>query len=77
MATMARTVSGVVRKFGTGEPIPGVMVIGSNLNWVETDDAGRYTLKMPDMAVFFWCSGFLPVSRVVGAERLDIDLRKA
>ncbi len=52
-------VSGTVRT-STGVPIEGVMVIGSDLNYVETDKNGFFEFKNPDTALVFWCTGFTP-----------------
>lgn len=60
----ARAVSGTVRT-STGAPIEGVMVIGSDLNYAETDANGYFELKDPDCAVVFWCTGFKPRPQIV------------
>lgn len=60
----ARAISGTVRT-STGVPIEGVMVIGSDLNYAQTDAEGRFELKDPDCAVVFWCTGFKPRPQLV------------
>jgi hypothetical protein len=60
----ARAISGTV-KTTTGVPIEGVMVIGSDLNYAETDVNGRFELKDPDCALVFWCTGFKPRPQLV------------
>ena len=60
----ARAVSGIVRT-STGVPIEGVMVIGSDLNYAETDSGGYFELKDPDCVLVFWCAGFRPRSTLV------------
>lgn len=54
-----RTLSGAV-KTTTGSPLAGVMVIGSDLNYVETDANGCFELKNADSTLIFWCAGFRP-----------------
>jgi hypothetical protein len=62
----------------SGEPLSGVMVVSLDLNYAETDAAGNFCLKRPDMAVLFWHTGFRAHSRVVGPQtsRLNIVLQK-
>jgi hypothetical protein len=72
----ARAVSGTVRT-STGAPIEGVMVIGSDLNYAETDANGYFELKDPDCALVFWCTGFKPRPQIVRrglSEPLDVVL---
>lgn len=76
MSVNARAVSGTVRTT-TGTPIQGVMVIGSDLNYAETDANGRFELKDPDCAVVFWCTGFKPRPQIVQkgvSDPLDVVL---
>lgn len=69
-------VSGVVRSAG-GDPIEGVLVMGVDLNYAETNREGQFRLIRPEMALFFWCSGYLPEARVLraGEARVDVVLR--
>ena len=76
MSVNARAVFGTVRTT-TGTPIQGVMVIGSDLNYAETDANGRFELKDPDCAVVFWCTGFKPCPQIVQrgvSDPLDVVL---
>lgn len=57
-------VSGTVRTT-TGTPIAGVMVIGSDLNYVETDANGYFEFKNADNTLVFWCTGFRPQPQLV------------
>lgn len=52
--------------------------MGADLNYSETDGEGRFRLKRPEMALFFWCTGFLPEARLLrsGEPRVDIVLRR-
>ena len=56
----------------------GVLVMGADLNYAETGDDGKFRLARPEMALFFWCTGFLPEARVLthGQDRVDIVLRR-
>lgn len=69
-------VSGTVRS-AAGEPIEGVLVMGADLNYAETDISGNFRLPRPEMALFFWCTGFFPHVRVLreGERRVDVILR--
>ncbi len=69
-------VSGVVRS-ALGEPIEGVLVMGVDLNYAETDQEGRFRLARPEMALFFWCTGYLPEARVLrhGEASVDVVMR--
>ena len=72
-----KAVSGVVRTT-TGVPIEGVIVMGSDLNYAETDKNGYFEMKNPDDALVFWCTGFVPRPHLVAgspaAEPLDVVL---
>ncbi len=69
-------VSGTVRS-ADGSPIEGVLVMGADLNYSETDENGGFRLKHPEMALFFWCAGFFPGAYVLnpGERHIDIVLR--
>ena len=69
-------VSGVVRSSG-GAPIEGVLVMGADLNYSETDGQGQFTLPRPEMALFFWCTGYFPEARLLrsGEAVMDVVLR--
>jgi hypothetical protein len=69
-------VSGTVRSID-GSPIEGVLVMGADLNYSETDAEGNFCVYRPEMALFFWCVGFLPKVRVLakGERRVEIVLR--
>ncbi len=71
-------VTGTVRSID-GAPIEGVLVMGAGLNYSETDLRGNFSLVHPEMALFFWCTGFLPKVRVLaaGERRVDIVLSSA
>jgi hypothetical protein len=66
-------VQGTVRSTD-GDPIEGVMVMGADLNYSETDAEGRFRLSRPDMALFFWCTGFLPEVRLLPAANRPVDV---
>jgi len=71
-----KEVSGTVLS-ASGTPIQGVLVMGADLNYAETDRDGNFRLPRPEMALFFWCTGFLPEARVLraGERRIEITLR--
>ena len=73
-----RPVRGVVRS-ADGNPVEGVLVMGADLNYCETDGEGRFSLWRPEMALFFWCTGFLPKTRVLrhGEDSVDVVLLPA
>lgn len=52
--------------------------MGADLNYAETDDDGAFRLARPEMALFFWCTGFLPEAHVLapGESRVDVVLRR-
>ena len=56
-----------------GAPIEGVLVMGADLNYAETDAEGRFRLKRPEMALFFWCTGFLPETHVLAAGETRVE----
>ncbi len=60
-----------------GVPVEGVLVMGADLNYSETDSSGRFTLSRPEMVLFFWCTGFRPEARplVRGESRMEVVLR--
>ena len=69
-------VTGTVRS-ADGQPVEGVLVMGADLNYAETDPQGRFQLPRPEMALFFWCTGYRPVARVLtaGERQVDVILR--
>jgi hypothetical protein len=69
-------VTGVVRGTG-GWPIEGVMVMDAGLNYAETDSDGQFRISRPEMALFFWCTGYLPEARVLksGERQVEVLLR--
>ena len=71
-------VTGTVRA-ADGSPIEGVLVMGADLSYSETDSHGNFSLARPEMALFFWCVGFLPRARVLatGELRVDVVLQRA
>lgn len=62
------SVTGTVRS-SDGAPIEGVLVMGADLNYSETDANGCFTLPRPELALFFWCSGYLPQARPLTGDR--------
>jgi len=72
------SVRGTVRS-PEGFPIEGVLVMGADLNYAETDAAGQFALANPETALFFWCTGFLPkVQPLAGREAcFDVVLSRA
>lgn len=71
-------VTGTVRA-ADGTPIEDVLVMDASLSYSETDSNGNFSLARPEMALFFWCSGFVPQARVLasGEVRIDVVLRRA
>jgi hypothetical protein len=71
-----KDVCGTVRS-ASGVPIEGVLVMGVDLNYAETDRDGNFRLPRPEMALFCWCTGFLPEARVLraGERHVEIVLR--
>ena len=69
-------VTGVVRSAG-GAPIEGVLVMGADLNYAETDRNGHFKLAQPEMVLFFWRTGYLPRTRLLhaGECRVEVVLR--
>lgn len=61
-----------------GSPIKGVLVMGADLNYAETDADGQFRLSRPEMALFFWCTGFLPQVHPIrrGENRVEVVLRR-
>lgn len=71
MEEVIGTVTGV-----DGAPIEGVLVMGVDLNYAETDARGEFRVRSPEMALVFWCTGFRPLVRVLPRqpERVDVVL---
>lgn len=69
-------IRGIVRS-SDGGPIEGVLVMGTDLNYAETDAAGRFSLAAPEAALFFWCTGYIPHARSlpVPGESLEVMLQ--
>lgn len=69
-------ITGTVRT-PKGEPVEGVLVMGVDLNYAETDSSGCFTLARPEMALLFWCTGFLPQARplIAGESSIEVVLR--
>ena len=57
-----------------GEPIEGVLVMSADLNYSETDAEGRFRLTRPELALFFWCPGFLPEVRLLPSGNSSVDV---
>jgi hypothetical protein len=70
-------VTGTVRT-PEGNPVEGVMVMGVDLNYAETDSSGFFKLTRPEMVLFFWCTGYLPVARPLtnGESRVEVVLNR-
>ncbi len=70
-------INGTVRS-PDGSPIEGVLVMGADLNYAETDSEGTFHLSRPEMALFFWCSGFQPIAHVLGTgeQHISVTLRR-
>ena len=66
-------IRGTVRS-ADGAPIEGVLVMGADLNYAETDSSGRFQLARPEMALFFWCTGFLPRARLLARGEQHVDM---
>lgn len=52
--------------------------MGADLNYAETAEDGSFRLARPEMALFFWCTGFLPEARVLahGEHQVEVVLRR-
>ena len=70
---MSVEVSGIVRT-ASGVPIEGVVVMGADLNYAETDVNGYFRLPRPEMALFFWCTGYLPEARVLKSRESVVEV---
>lgn len=72
------TVTGTVRS-PEGSPIAGVLVMGADLNYAETDAQGFFRLTRPELALFFWCTGFQPRAQPLtgAASHVQVVLRPA
>jgi hypothetical protein len=68
-----RRVTGTVRS-EAGEPIEGVMVIGADLGYVATGPDGSFAIINPEMALFFWRTGFRPQIHVLSADPRNIEI---
>ncbi|HUA85764.1 MAG TPA: hypothetical protein VMB85_18015 [Bryobacteraceae bacterium] len=70
-------VTGTVRS-DEGTPIEGVLVMGADLNYSETGADGCFRLPCPEMALFFWCTGFLPRAcpLIPGENRIEMVLHR-
>ena len=68
-----KAISGTVRTT-TGSPLEGVMVIGTDLNYAETDAQGRFEIKSQDKAVVCWCTGFFPQPAVAMANGSTVEV---
>lgn len=68
-------VAGTVRT-PDGAPVEGVLVMGADLNYAETDADGFFVLARPELALFFWCTGFMPLARALrnGENRVEVTL---
>ena len=68
-------VRGIVRA-ETGEPVAGALVMGLNLAYAETGVDGSFTLRNPELALFFWCVGYYPRTLVLnGGGDVEMTLR--
>jgi len=65
-------ITGTVRAVD-GSPIEGVLVMDAHLNYSQTDSNGTFRIAHPEMALFFWCTGFLPRVRVLTTGDLDVE----
>jgi hypothetical protein len=48
--------------------------MGADLNYAETDAQGNFRLARPEMALFFWCTGFAPAVRLVPSGDAHINV---
>ena len=69
MEEVIGTVKGV-----DGAPIEGVLVMGVDLNYAETNVHGEFRVRSPEMALVFWCTGFRPHVRVLPRRKEHIDV---
>lgn len=68
-----RSVTGFVTT-ADGAPLQGVMVMGLDLNYAETDADGRFELTRPEMAVFCWLTGFRPTTRLLTRDSAALNI---
>ena len=57
-----------------GTPLEGVLVMGLDLNYSETDAQGRFSLTRPEMALFCWYTGYRPTTHLLTRETQDIRI---
>ncbi len=57
-----------------GSPIEGVLVMGVDLNYAETNAQGEFRVRSPEAALVFWCTGFRPMVRVLPRQSNRIDV---
>ncbi len=69
MEEVVGTVTGI-----DGAPIKGVLVMGVDLNYAETNALGEFRVRNPEMALVFWCTGFRPLVRVLPRQLARVDV---
>lgn len=57
-----------------GKPLQGVLVMGLDLNYSETDAEGRFSLTRPEMALFCWFTGYRPATHLLTREAQEIKI---
>jgi hypothetical protein len=68
-----KSITGTVSEVD-GSPIEGVVVTDAHLNYSETNSSGQFAIRNPELALFFWCPGFLPRARVLSRNELAIEI---
>lgn len=68
-----REIVGSVRS-ETGEPVEGVLVVADGLGYSETNAEGNFRIQDPELALFFWCTGFYPRTVVLRGETRSVDV---
>jgi hypothetical protein len=57
-----------------GKPLQGVLVMGLDLNYSETDAEGRFSLTRPEMALFCWYTGYRPTTRLLERDAAEVRI---
>ena len=57
-----------------GKPLQGVLVMGLDLNYSETDAEGRFSLTRPEMALFCWYTGYRPTTHLLERDAAEIRI---
>ena len=58
----------------SGDPVEGVLVVGAGLGYAETNADGSFRIQDPELALFFWCTGYHPQTFVLGGETRSVEV---